>query len=220
MKKLVTESIHDFLKFKEGGDPISDMNIGIKKMVISWLDKYDIPRHLYDLSEDYKITVYTTVILSGILTEDELPEYIQFKDIHGGFHCNNNNLISLRGMPESISGSFICKNNKISSLLYGPKYVNGDYSMTVNNLESLEGISTIINGSLWLGKNKLKSLQYCPSEIKGNLDITYNPIETLDHFPDKIHGDLYFSISDILTEKLVRNKFRDRVKGKIKGFIN
>jgi len=214
MKKLVTENIYDYMRFTQDGDPISDMNIGIDKLIRKWMDKYLFSKHLYKINEDHKITVYDMVILTGRLEEKELPEYIQFYESHGGFHCDHNKLTSLRGVAETVSGSFICKDNNLKSLKYGPRYVDKAYSASFNKLESLEGIAPVINGSLWLSHNEITSLKHCPSQINGHLDISFNPIETLDHFPI-VWGDLTFTPNDKINKQLIKEKLGDKIHGKI-----
>ena len=214
MSKLVTETIYDYMRFTRDGEPISDMGIGINKLIREWLTKYHFSKHLYKINENHKITVYDVVILSNRLKEKELPEYIQFDEVHGGFHCDHNKLVSLQGVAETISGSFICKDNNLKSLKYGPRYVDKDYSASYNKLESLEGIASYIGGSLWVSHNNIKSLKYCPSEINGNLDIAFNSIETLDHFPI-VWGDLTFTPNDKINKQLIKEKLGNKIHGKI-----
>lgn len=215
MKKLVFESMNDFLRFTQDGDPIDDMNIGSKPLIYEWLKKYNIINRCA-LRKDKTIDCVGTINLSGILEENKFPEYIKFNVVHGGFHCDDNSLISLEGCPNIVTGSFVCRNNKLKNLIGGPKSVKEGYSASNNKLTSLEGIPEIIEGSLWLSGNELKSLKYCPYVINGDLNIQLNPIETLDYFPKKIKGNFYFTTDDnIMTKENIINKFNDRINGQL-----
>jgi len=206
--KILAESLSQFLKFTEDGDPIKDMDIGIINLIHTWLaetnavkgKKYD-----YEILDDNTINTYCTVSLSK-LRINAIPEYIKFNEVLGGFYCDNNNLSNLTGCPEYVAGSFICSRNNLSNLINAPKKVGVDFMASFNKLTSLEGlpnISTHMDVTIGISDNLLKNLKGLPNEIHGNLYINNNPIETLKYFPKVIHGNLYFSESKILNKKTI-----------------
>jgi hypothetical protein len=185
----------------KGSDPIKDMGLGVKDVIEKWLTSHNINN--YKLTKKYSINVYTYVLLDHKdLTE--FPDYIKFNHIVGGFHINNNNLISLKGCPYSITGSFMVSENNLVNLKNGPEIVKESYGASYNKLESLEGLADLIGGSLYLTNNNLKTLEYIPAIIHGDLSIDNNPIETLNYFPSEIEGNLYFSSSEILTKENIQ----------------
>jgi hypothetical protein len=197
--KIVKEKLYeDYMSFtKDEADPVKDMNIGLRFLIQKWLEQMKVED--YKFTKRYSVNVYTSVLFNNMNLE-ELPDYVKFNHIVGGFHINKNNLTSLRGCPYSVTGSFVASYNKLKDLKFGPYIVKESYGVSSNELESLEGIAESIGESLYLNNNNLKTLKHIPSIIKGNLYIRNNPIETLEYFPDKVEGSVYFSPSEILTE--------------------
>lgn len=205
--RILAESLNDFLQFTEDNNPIGDMGIGIEKNIHIWLLKTcALAKNDYSISKkDFSINTYNTVVLSG-LGISELPEYINFNYVMGGFHCVHNNLISLRGMPKILSGSFIVSWNKLENLINSPDEIKGSYFASHNNISSLEGLSPIITESLSISNNNLKNLKGIPKIIKGSFFIHNNPIETLEYFPDEVEGDLYYTKTPIVNEKTIHDR--------------
>lgn len=203
--KIVKELLYeDFRHFIEDSDPIHDMGIGAKPAIIKWLKKYNVKN--YKISKRiFNINVFDSVSLNDSNLY-ELPIYINFNHIMGGFHIKNNSLFSLRGCPYSISGSFIASNNNLINLKDGPFKVHDSYAVSNNKLESLEGISKKIGKSIYLNNNNLKNLQYIPSYINGDFYIYDNPIETLKYFPSEITGNLKFTPSEFLTKEKIKSR--------------
>jgi hypothetical protein len=202
MKKILKESLFEYLGFTEEGDPVHDMGIGITELIETWLRDHRIKLHEYALSQHSKmINAYTTITLTG---EDlnELPEYIQFNSIRGGFHIDRNNLTSLRGCPKKLSGSFMCSNNKLKDLMGGPDEVEGSYGASHNQLTSLKGFASFVSEGIYLNDNKLKSLEGLPKSI-GELHIENNPIETLKGFPKEIWGSIHYTETEILNDQTI-----------------
>jgi hypothetical protein len=202
MKKIISESLFEYMKFTEAGDPIKDMGIGTEKLINDWLlnilDKNDYVLNKRKLTID----TYTTVnITENDITE--FPEFIKFNHISGGFQCNNNELITLKGCPIVVSGSFICSWNNLSNLMYGPKLVQIDYMASHNKLTSLQGLG-VIKQSLDLSNNFLEDLKGIPETINGSLYIHGNPIKSLKYFPKLIIEDLEYTSSEILNENSIR----------------
>jgi len=199
--KLVREFLYEYLGFTQAGDPIRDMGIGIETLIVNWLRNQGIKNHNFALSHTNRINAYDTIVLSGA-NLNEFPEYIKFNSIRGGFHCNNNNLTSLKGSPVKVSGSFMCSHNKLQNLIGGPREVEGAYAASNNDLNSLEGIALEIGEAIYLNDNNLRSLKYIPNSV-GEFYITNNPIETIKYFPTEIWGDLHYTKSKILNKEKI-----------------
>jgi len=204
MKKYLAESLFEYMGFTEEGDPVKDMGIGTEKLVVEWMDKNRVPRYQYKLTRKKLIVGNDTIDLSknNIV---EFPEYIKFIFVHGGFHCNNNSLKSLKGCPEKTGGSFFASHNNLKDLIGGPTDVQGSYGVSNNQLITLEGIAQEITEGIYLNDNQLKSLQFIPAQV-GDLYIQNNPIATLKFFPEEIHGDLHYTKSKILYKEAIERK--------------
>jgi hypothetical protein len=198
--KLVKEILYEnIMKFTEKPtDPIKDMGIGGKTIIEKWLKDLGITE--YRFTRKNEINVYNSVFITNRKI-NEIPDYVKFNHIMGGFHISSNDLYSLKGCPYSVSGSFGVGNNKLYTLKFGPKIVKESYGASYNNLESLEGIAKIIGISIIINHNNLKSLEFIPEIIHGDLYIQNNPIQTLKYFPKEIHGDLYYTPSKYLVKE-------------------
>jgi hypothetical protein len=202
------------MKFKEDNDdPIKDMKIGLEGQIRRWLTENKIVMNDdFIITSKYEINTYNTVKLANKdLTE--IPDFLNFKNVLGGFECDHNQLISLRGTPKIVSGSFIASWNNLNNLNDGPKEVKGDYTVSHNHLTSLEGLASKIEGYLSVSNNNLKNLKGVPSVIHGSFFIQRNQINTLKYFPDMIEGDLFYTKTDMINEELIRN--RCTVRGSI-----
>ena len=91
---------------------------------------------------------------------------VQFGHVSGFFYCNNNNLTSLQGAPQSVSGDFFCYRNNLTSLQGAPQIVSGDFSCSGNNLPSLQGAPQIVSGDFFCSGNNLTSLHNIHKQIK------------------------------------------------------
>jgi len=69
---------------------------------------------------------------------------LKIRRVHGGFHCQHNNITSLKGAPSSVDRNFYCYNN---------------------NLTSLEGAPSSVGRSFWCDNNKLTSLDGAPRSV-------------------------------------------------------
>lgn len=201
MKKYLAESLFEYMGFTEEGDPVKDMGIGSEKLVIEWMEKNKVPRYQYKLTRKKYIVGSDTIDLSKNNIQ-QFPEYIKFIFVHGGFHCNHNNLKSLIGCPEKTGGSFFASHNDLQNLIGGPIDVQGSYAASNNKLTSLEGIANEITEGIYLNDNQLESLKFIPKQI-GDLYIQNNPIKTLDDFPEEIYGDLHYTKSKILNKAAI-----------------
>jgi hypothetical protein len=104
--KLVREHINE--KFKEEGDPIRDMGIGLKHKINEWIDqnKYmfkdfdlvnnrrlggsEVPRADITINSDMEIDVKGGW-LDFSAEREPFPEYIKFGTIQGDFSCSSVN---------------------------------------------------------------------------------------------------------------------------------
>jgi len=211
MKNLLRETLYDYLRFTEDGDPIKDMGIGIDTLINNWMKAHEISQDKYIITKDKKIVGINTIVLSNQKI-DEIPDFIKFTHIHGGFHCDHNNLEKLYG-PKIVEGMFLCSDNKLTNLIDGPETIHGTYAAFKNELTSLEGIAQEIMGDIYLDDNKLITLEYLPDVLEGNLYISNNPIDTLDYFSSLIKGSVIYTSSSIVNEKQLR--MRCKILGKV-----
>jgi len=209
--KILSESLFEYLSFKEESDPIKDMGIGIEKQIHIWLlENTAVAKEDYVLvSPNFEINTYNTVNLANLGLK-EIPEFINFKYVMGGFHCDHNELTSLRGTPKILSGTFIASWNKLTNLIDGPGEVKGSYLVSHNELTSLEGLAVKITESLSVSNNNLKNLEGIPEIINGNFYMHRNPIETLRYFPNEVIGDIYFTESKIVNVESIRKRCKVR----------
>jgi hypothetical protein len=75
---------------------------------------------------------------------NQLP--VKFGKVSGGFYCNDNQLTSLEGAPQSVGGYFNCNNNQLTSLVGAPQSVGGSFNCMNNQLTSLEGAPQSVGG--------------------------------------------------------------------------
>ena len=111
------------------------MGIGKRVKIEEWLNEMKVEN--YKISKDLIINVGTlqsgdVVFLEGFqLTE--IPPFIQFGIVYGGFNIGKNQLTSLRGCPRKVleteyyKGNFKCHSNELKSLEFAPKEVDGTF---------------------------------------------------------------------------------------------
>lgn len=205
--KILSESLFEYLSFKEETDPVKDMGIGIEKEITIWLLENNAVNKddFVIIPPNFEINTYNTVNLAKLGIK-EIPDFIKFKYVMGGFHCDHNELTSLRGTPRILSGSFIASWNKLKNLANGPEEVKGSYLVSHNELTSLEGLAVKIEESLSVSNNKLKDLKGVPKIINDSFYIHRNPIETLKYFPDEVKGDVYYTPSKVVYEEAIRGR--------------
>ena len=127
---LVRESI-SFERYK---DPKSALGLN---PVEDWLKEMRIRN--YSINDDMSIDVNGEVDLrarwiqelnrniQGWKDQGNLPEYIQFRDVFGDFHCQQCGFTLLKGCPIYVEGSFYASSNNLESFEYCPKHVMGDF---------------------------------------------------------------------------------------------
>ena len=200
--------VREAIGFTRGQDPKDAMHTGRQTAIEEWLYRMGIAK--YELSDpEMFITISNSVDLSRKFTH-QLPDFIQFKTINGGFYVSHNKLVSLEGMPENIKGGFICNDNILTNLLHGPKIIDGFYVVDNNKLTSLDGLPEKIN-TLAINNNLLTSLKGCPRIINGDLFCYDNNLKNLDYLPEQITGSLFISYTEEFKVKHDINDFKHRV---------
>jgi len=93
-------------KFEESGDPINDMGIGLKKVVMDWLNRYNVFKVNEDnitINKDGEISSYKYLMF---MHTPNFPEYIKFNYIGGDFIMHHNEeFTSLKRFPKHITGN-------------------------------------------------------------------------------------------------------------------
>ncbi len=159
--KILPRNMSESQGFQRGKDPKISMNIGQRALIEKWLKKYD-------LFEDAEIADNLTINIpakSNLVVDlsrkdiEELPKYIQFGIVYGGFNIGNNKLISLRGCPkkvletEKLKGNFKCGMNQLISLEYAPKVVDGNFLCNSNpgqfKRSDVTKVCKVKSGKIW-----------------------------------------------------------------------
>ena len=99
----------------------------------------------YTINDDMSISVSGNVGL-GYYNLKSIP--INFKEVDGYFNCSYNQLISLKGCPETVGGDFYCNNNQLTSLKYCPETVGGGFSCYDNQLTNFDGLPEFFEQSI------------------------------------------------------------------------
>jgi len=101
MHKIIREHID--MNFERTHDPLRDMGVGMIAQIDIFLDKIGLEKDEYIIKDNLKIDVFGDVNLTKLGLE-ELPEYVDFDIIYGGFYAGGNPWQSLKGFPREISG--------------------------------------------------------------------------------------------------------------------
>lgn len=91
------------MNFERTHDPLRDMGVGMIAQIDIFLDKIGLEKDEYIIKDNLKIDVFGDVNLTKLGLE-ELPEYVDFDIIYGGFYAGGNPWQSLKGFPREISG--------------------------------------------------------------------------------------------------------------------
>jgi hypothetical protein len=75
--------------------------------------------------------------------------------VYGNFNCSYNQLISLKGSPQTVGGNFNCSHNQLTSLEGAPQRVDRIFDCSDNSLTSLEGAPQEVGGDLDCDKNPI-----------------------------------------------------------------
>ena len=149
-----------------------------KQEIDSICRKYGIQN--YTINPDESIDVDVNVDLSNRGLK-KIP--LKFRNVRGGFSCEDNQLTSLEGCPQSVGGNFSCHNNKLTSLEGCPQSVGGSFYCYDNQLTSLEGCPQSVGGHFYCHSNKLTDFDGFPEYWTGVISFSVNPVQkVLDRF--------------------------------------
>jgi len=141
-----------------------------KPDIKNWLDRYGVKNYTLIPDETYGFVV--DVAANVRLSQKNLQALgVQFRVVSGDFFCQNNQLTSLLGCPESVGGHFDCGHNFITSLLHAPKRVARSFNCQYNRITSLKN---------------------CPQHIGESFDCSNNSLNHMDALPDFVGYALYF----------------------------
>jgi hypothetical protein len=184
-------------------------------------EKYSIKN--YTINSDGSIDVNSDVNL-GSYGFTKLP--LKFKNVSGIFYCDNNNLTSLEGAPQSVGGIFYCAKNNLTSLEGAPQSVGGSFYCDNNNLTSLEGAPQSVGGGFYCDNNNLTSLEGAPQSVGGGFYCDNNNLTILEGAPQSVGGGFY--CDNYLFEDMVdwtkpfltrRKSWRNKIIGNYKSFL-
>jgi hypothetical protein len=147
---------------------------------------------------------------------------VRFGHVNGYFYCDNNQLTSLEGAPQTVNGSFYCNANQLTSLEGAPQTVGGDFYCSNNQLTSLEGAPQTVDGFFYCNDNQLTSLVGAPQTVGGffrchenrltslvgapltvgNFICNDNQITSLEGAPQTVRGEFYCDNNPVSKETL------------------
>jgi len=154
--------------------------------VIQVCEKYEIKN--YTINDDLSIDVDDNVHL-GFKMLEYLP--LKFNYVSGDFYCNNNELKTLEGCPQTVNGVFSCHHNQLKTLEGCPQTLDGDFNCSENKLKTLEGSPQTVGGYFACYDNGLKTLEGSPQTVNGNFNCSYNELKTLEGSPQTVNGNFF-----------------------------
>lgn len=157
---------------------------------------------------------------------------IQFGTVTGDFNCENEDLESLAGAPETVGGTFNCFGNELKNLEGGPKFVKGRYLCGDNPIESMKGAPETVGGSFSLstggvipaGEWGIPTLYRIYSktkekQIKDMLKDLVSPEaiqQQIDENPERMAVNLKDVINDMASNPEYKDvKFPDRLQSEV-----
>jgi len=160
--------------------------------VIQVCKRYEIKN--YTINDDLSIDVDGDVNLKG-----EGLEYLplKFNYVSGYFGCSYNDLVSLKGSPQTVSGDFYCNSSGLKTLEGCPQTVGGDFNCYSNELKSLEGSPQTVGGNLKCQFNELKTLKGSPQTVNGDFNCFNNKLESLEGSPQTVNGNFLCYINEL-----------------------
>jgi hypothetical protein len=127
---------------------------------------------------------------------------VAFGHVSGHFSCNNNELTSLEGAPQTVSFYFLCNNNRLTSLEGAPQTVSFYFRCDNNELTSLEGAPLTVGGNFYCHDNELTSLEGAPQTVGGDFVCHNNQLTSLEGAPQKVSGGFYCDNNPVSEETL------------------
>jgi len=93
--------VREYIEFDRKGPANKKLDIGEGHRIDDWMFEHDFAEDDYRIKKDFSIDVLDDVNLVGYGME-ELPDFIQFNRIYGGFYAGGNPWQSLRGFPRIV----------------------------------------------------------------------------------------------------------------------
>jgi hypothetical protein len=87
--------------------------------------------------------------------------------VEGSFDCDDNQLTTLEGAPQTVEGNFRCDYNDLTTLEGAPQTVGGDFYCSYNQLTSLEGAPQTVEEDFYCFGNQLTTLEGAPRKVEG-----------------------------------------------------
>ena len=111
--------VREYIEFERTGDPLRDMELGMEGKIDVWMAEMGFDYDEYEINDDLTIDVFSDAVITNQGLK-ELPSYIKFNRIGGGFYAGGNPWKSLDGFPNEIRGDFQLKSPAT------PAYYNED----------------------------------------------------------------------------------------------
>lgn len=169
-----------------------------KELIKLWIEKYIIDDDNY--MEYYIDKNFNIVVTSGNNINlsnkklSELPPYINFLSVKGGFDISYNKLVSMRGCPKRVGGFFDASNNELTSLEHCPTSVGEEIDLSQNRITSLEGCPNEVQ-SISLKGNYIENLVGAPDYVSDTFDISDNKLVSFEGLSDNFYCEGDFKLS-------------------------
>ena len=157
------------------------------RKIDSICDKYNIEN--YTINQDGSIDVDGDVYIGYRKLTTKLP--LKFGRVSGDFNCQNNQLTTLEGCPNSVGGYFDCQDNQLTTLEGCPESVGDSFLCQYNNLTSLKGCPSNIEGSFVCHDNELTTLEGGPRVVNRKFHCSNNKLTNLIGGPEWVNYDYY-----------------------------
>ena len=160
---------------------------------ISWLNECSSTEGLIGSARLWKLNPQTGLVdVDGSFNcgGEGLTDFkgVRFGVVKRDFFCDENQLTSLEGAPQSVGGSFHCNLNQLTNLAGAPQRVGGGFYCSTNGLTSLVGAPETVNGNFWCSRNSLTSLEGAPQEVGGDFICDDNSLTSLGGAPQRVGG--------------------------------
>jgi hypothetical protein len=166
-----------------------------KREIMELLKKYFKTTGSITIDDHGLVTCTGSVDLKQQKKWERLP--VSFGSVDRRFSCNNNQLTTLAGAPQSVGGMFLCNNNQLTTLEGAPHHVGESFDCSENQLTSLTGAPWSVGGDFSCSTNQLTTLEHAPKNVGHTLWCHANPLTTLDGLTI-VPGTLLLSYSPTL----------------------
>ena len=95
--------VREYIEFERTRDPFKDLDLGIEGKIDMWMTEMGFRPDDYEVNDDLTIDVFSDARLTNKGLE-ELPPFIKFGRIGGGFYAGGNSWKSLAGFPNEVRG--------------------------------------------------------------------------------------------------------------------